>query len=538
MLLSDLRRYYLCPDTLYTPTIRVITLDSWLTWSLSAWSSGRASVWRVGGWGSLPVFPGQVMPMTSHATVVVALPEVWVNAWTGLSECLDWLALCQYIVTWWGSKFDLQLQSQCGSMYNCLRSLRKALHVTGVVEHRNSLTWSITIDYRWHPGDGSFGCCWLWRWYTWQWAILTSALAQATSVTKTMWPSCSQAPLPTLQWVACLMSTSVDLMPLPVAQSWTLLDCCIVRWCLGSHYSSDGYYDGHIDSSTNHHQHHIMVIIIINSRFSFFTIYLQPLNYAFTWQWTVSKLHVYMAMNCLQTTHLPGNELSPNYTFTWQWTVSKLHIYMAMNSLQTTHLHGNELSPNDTFTWLWTVSKLHIYLAMNRLQTTHLHVNEQSPYYTFTWQWTVSKLHIYLAMNCLQTSYTFTYQWTISILHIYMAMNYLQTTPLHGNELSPNYTFTFQWTISKVHIYMALNCLQTTHLPGNELCPKYTFTWQWTVSKVHIYLAMNCLQSTHLPGNELSPKYTFTWQWCNMSESYAIQQVRLVVRRDSLQTFT
>ena len=32
----------------------------------------------------------------------------------------DWLARCQYIVTGWDGKFDLQLLSQCGSTYNCL----------------------------------------------------------------------------------------------------------------------------------------------------------------------------------------------------------------------------------------------------------------------------------------------------------------------------------------------------------------------------------------------------------------------------------
>ena len=33
----------------------------------------------------------------------------------------DWLARCRYTVTGWGRKFDLQLSSQCGRMYNCLR---------------------------------------------------------------------------------------------------------------------------------------------------------------------------------------------------------------------------------------------------------------------------------------------------------------------------------------------------------------------------------------------------------------------------------
>ena len=32
----------------------------------------------------------------------------------------DWLAWCQYTVTGWGRKFDVQLLSQCGSTHNCL----------------------------------------------------------------------------------------------------------------------------------------------------------------------------------------------------------------------------------------------------------------------------------------------------------------------------------------------------------------------------------------------------------------------------------
>ena len=37
-----------------------------------------------------------------------------------LASYRDWLARCQYTLTGWGRKFDLQLLSQCGSVYICL----------------------------------------------------------------------------------------------------------------------------------------------------------------------------------------------------------------------------------------------------------------------------------------------------------------------------------------------------------------------------------------------------------------------------------
>ena len=40
----------------------------------------------------------------------------------------DWLAQCQYSVTGWGRKFDLQLLSPCGSMYNCLSRSVPEIH--------------------------------------------------------------------------------------------------------------------------------------------------------------------------------------------------------------------------------------------------------------------------------------------------------------------------------------------------------------------------------------------------------------------------
>ena len=47
----------------------------------------------------------------------------------------DWSARCQYTVTGWDGKFDLQLLSQCGSTSNCLcRSVPEIhLHVAGTL---------------------------------------------------------------------------------------------------------------------------------------------------------------------------------------------------------------------------------------------------------------------------------------------------------------------------------------------------------------------------------------------------------------------
>ena len=42
------------------------------------------------------------------------------GAWCYTSQCWDWLVWCQSAVTGSDSKSDLQLLSQCRSMYNCL----------------------------------------------------------------------------------------------------------------------------------------------------------------------------------------------------------------------------------------------------------------------------------------------------------------------------------------------------------------------------------------------------------------------------------
>ena len=44
-------------------------------------------------------------------------------------QCLEWLARCQYTVTWRDRKFDLQLLSQCGSTYTCLSRPVPEIHL-------------------------------------------------------------------------------------------------------------------------------------------------------------------------------------------------------------------------------------------------------------------------------------------------------------------------------------------------------------------------------------------------------------------------
>ena len=53
-------------------------------------------------------------------TRVATLPDAW--------RYRAWLARCQYPVTGWGSKFDLQLLSQCGSTYICLSRSVSEIH--------------------------------------------------------------------------------------------------------------------------------------------------------------------------------------------------------------------------------------------------------------------------------------------------------------------------------------------------------------------------------------------------------------------------
>ena len=67
-------------------------------------------------------FPGIIIPVTSKLTLQ------WLPCQAACRYRLsagDWSAWCQYTVTGWGRKFDLQLLSQCGSTSNYLsRSLR------------------------------------------------------------------------------------------------------------------------------------------------------------------------------------------------------------------------------------------------------------------------------------------------------------------------------------------------------------------------------------------------------------------------------
>ena len=71
--------------------------------------------YHLGGWvvwrpprGSLPTFCGWVNPVTQ----TLELPA---RNLTSLGKCLGWSARCQYTVTGWDSKIDLQLRSECGT---------------------------------------------------------------------------------------------------------------------------------------------------------------------------------------------------------------------------------------------------------------------------------------------------------------------------------------------------------------------------------------------------------------------------------------
>ena len=68
------------------------------------------------------------------------------------SQCWDWLARCQYTVTGWDGKFDLQLLSQCGSTQNCLsRSVPEIhSHVAGMLSNQQTnqilhLSWKQSL---------------------------------------------------------------------------------------------------------------------------------------------------------------------------------------------------------------------------------------------------------------------------------------------------------------------------------------------------------------------------------------------------------
>ena len=80
------------------------------------WPSGKASTSRAED----PRFESRLRPDFFGVD-----PYQWLNNWhfSGYparclalqGQCWDWSAWCQYIVTGWDRKFDLQLLSQCGS---------------------------------------------------------------------------------------------------------------------------------------------------------------------------------------------------------------------------------------------------------------------------------------------------------------------------------------------------------------------------------------------------------------------------------------
>ena len=81
-------------------------------------------------WGNLPRCGSQsVLPCPRSPPFYRAEPYQWLKNWLSSGQARrlaireqrwDWLSRCQYTVTGWDRKFDLQLLSQCGSTYNCL----------------------------------------------------------------------------------------------------------------------------------------------------------------------------------------------------------------------------------------------------------------------------------------------------------------------------------------------------------------------------------------------------------------------------------
>ena len=94
------------------PCLLFPLLVHWPSGYSVCFDSGRPGVWFLfSPWG---LFWVELYQWFITGTPVATLPGAWWN----------WLAWCQYTVTGWDRKFGLQLLSQCGSMYNCLGTLR------------------------------------------------------------------------------------------------------------------------------------------------------------------------------------------------------------------------------------------------------------------------------------------------------------------------------------------------------------------------------------------------------------------------------
>ena len=115
---------------------RLTTSWSGQSWSRCWWVMGtvRPPRWP-SGWGvrlesgrsrvRIPLAPGffrgRVIPVTSKLALQWLYPA---RRLALQGQHWDWSARCQYTVTGWGWKVDLQLLSQCGSTVNCLSRIR------------------------------------------------------------------------------------------------------------------------------------------------------------------------------------------------------------------------------------------------------------------------------------------------------------------------------------------------------------------------------------------------------------------------------
>ena len=77
---------------------------------------------------SNPTWDGISQGRVTPVTYTLALQWLSFQAPGAIGSALDWSARCQYTVTGWGRKCDLQLLTQCGSTYNCLSRSVPEIH--------------------------------------------------------------------------------------------------------------------------------------------------------------------------------------------------------------------------------------------------------------------------------------------------------------------------------------------------------------------------------------------------------------------------
>ena len=120
---------------------------------LPRWLVARIFATRVAEMGSVPTFSVEIFRIESysHSCGYPARRLVF------LGQCWDWLAQCQYTVTWWNRKFYLQLVSHCGSMYNlsvqihlwdtlaCCLDIKQQTNKHAVTELTYSLFFSLCL---------------------------------------------------------------------------------------------------------------------------------------------------------------------------------------------------------------------------------------------------------------------------------------------------------------------------------------------------------------------------------------------------------